>query len=87
MECIKLKVTTAEPIPIGLSFGEPLTLKLEMSGQGGAETYEGPYEVTPKRRDQFLATAKKLMSKDVTVFEIPWWETANPYGKTYVIGE
>ena len=35
----------------------------------GAETYDGPYEVTPKAWDeQVLETAHKLMTDDVTVF-------------------
>lgn len=49
--------------------------------------YEGPYEVTPSRAEQVLATEHRAMRWNVTVHEIPYYETSNPYGKTYVIGE
>ena len=55
----------------------------------GAETYEGPYEVTPKAWDeQVLETAHKLMTDDVTVFRVPYYETINLFdGKTAYIAE
>jgi hypothetical protein len=42
--------------------------------------YEGDYEVTPKVSEQTLPTAKKLMSKDVTIKEIPYFEVGNNSG-------
>lgn len=63
-----------------------ITMELTVGG-GGASYYEGEYEVTPKRVDQTLPTSQKTMRRDVLVHEIPWWETSNPHGKTYVIGE
>lgn len=55
----------------------------------GAETYDGPYEVTPKAWDeQILATDGKLMTDDVTVFRVPYYETVNLFdGKTAYIAE
>lgn len=55
----------------------------------GAETYDGPYEVTPKAWDeQVLETAHKLMTDDVTVFRVPYYETVNLFdGKTAYIAE
>ena len=55
----------------------------------GAETYDGPYEVTPKAWDeQVLETAHKLMTDDVTVFRVPYYETINLFdGKTAYIAE
>lgn len=47
--------------------------------------YEGEYTVIPKRREQVLATKHKSMRDDVTVTEIPYAETSNPYGSTYII--
>lgn len=49
--------------------------------------YEGDYTVTPRLYDQTLETADKVMSDDVTVYEIPVVYTSNLYGgQTVVIG-
>lgn len=49
------------------------------------EKYIGEYEVIPKTIIQYLYTKDKTMSKDVTVYEIPYQETANEYGTTVSI--
>lgn len=49
------------------------------------EKYIGEYEVTPKVIAQYLYTKDKTMSKDVTVYEIPYAETPNDYGTTVSI--
>ena len=53
-----------------------------------AETYDGAYEVTPKAFDEtVLETERKLMRHDVTVREIPYYETSNlSGGYTAIIG-
>lgn len=49
--------------------------------------YLGPYTAIPKIKEQKLLTKDKSMKDDVTVTEIPYSETDNPYGgKTIVIG-
>ena len=55
----------------------------------GGDAYEGPYEVTPRAHNEtILETRNKLMADNVTVLEIPYWETTNPDGKTvYIAGE
>lgn len=55
---------------------------------GGSEvpTYEGAYTVTPKIHEQSLATKNKRMKADVTIKEIPYYETSNISGKTVYIG-
>lgn len=55
----------------------------------GLELYGGPYEVTPKAwEEQILQTEGKLMSDDVTVFRVPYYETINLFdGKTAYIAE
>ena len=51
-----------------------------------APIYEGSYTVTPKAHtEQVLATDGKLMEDDVTVFEIPYFETSNLSGTTVYI--
>lgn len=52
-----------------------------------APPYEGEYDVTPKVSEQKLPTAKKLLSKDVTIKEIPYFEVSNESGgNTVFIG-
>lgn len=55
----------------------------------GLELYGGPYEVTPKAwEEQVLATEGKLMTDDVTVFKVPYYETSNIHdGLTVFIAE
>lgn len=49
------------------------------------DKYVGEYEIIPKTFTQFLDTKDKTMSKDVTVYEIPYTETTNEYGTTVSI--
>ena len=50
------------------------------------DAYEGSYVVTPKVTSQVLQTAHKLMASNVTVLEIPYFETSNQSGYTVYIG-
>lgn len=43
----------------------------------GVPKYPGPYEVTPHSYEQILETAQQMMLDNVTVHEIPYWETSN----------
>ena len=54
----------------------------------GGKPYEGEYEVTPSATEkQTLNTAQRLMSKDVVVHKIPYYETSNNSGgNTVFIG-
>ena len=55
---------------------------------GGYPTYKGPHEVTPKTKAQTLKTERKLVLSDITVLEVPYWETSNTSGKTaYIASE
>lgn len=49
------------------------------------DKYIGEYSVIPKTIIQYLYTKDKVMSNDVTVYEIPYHETANEYGTTVSI--
>ena len=44
------------------------------------EKYTGSYTATPDVEPVILQTKDKVMTDDVTVFKIPLWEVANPYG-------
>lgn len=45
-----------------------------------AKKYDGKYEVTPKFVPQTLNTADKMLTKDITIGEIPYTETPNSAG-------
>ena len=74
-----------------LSLGATLQKELEVSGNispgnytyndQDREYYTGSYQaVSSPREDQILPTAEKIMSNDVTVLKIPYYETINLSG-------
>lgn len=75
-----------------------ITGKLTLTGQkvqgtlsaktDSHEKYIGEYEITPKAySDQTLATANKIMSKNVTVYKVPYTEAHNESGTTVYIAK
>lgn len=46
--------------------------------------YEGEYGITPKIESQVLPTKNKVMTDDLTIREIPIYETSNQSGGTTV---
>ena len=49
--------------------------------------YDGDYIVTPKANEEVvLETSNKLLTDDITVLEIPYYETSNVSGYTVYIG-
>ena len=72
-----------------LNAGKGISGTLTIPSAVGVDIYTGPYEVTPKAWDeQTLETAHKLMTDDVTVFRVPYYETSNLFdGKTAYIAE
>ena len=51
----------------------------------GYKYFTGSYEVTPKVEAQTLETKDKLMSEDVHIKSIPYYEVSNPQGGTTII--
>lgn len=50
--------------------------------------YEGDYQITPRVEEQTMKTAQKMMTDDVTIHEIPYYETSNTSdGTTVYIGK
>ncbi|MBP3647192.1 MAG: hypothetical protein J6K55_12305 [Clostridia bacterium] len=45
-----------------------------------ADPYTGSYEITPKVDAQILPTAQKLMTEDLTVKAIPFFDVSNNSG-------
>lgn len=87
MEVLHLRIQPRAPVLRVAVHPRTPTLHLRIGEGHSVDWYGGPYEVTPKRQDQTLPTKDKTMREDVTVLEIPYYETANPYGTTYIIGE
>lgn len=67
---------------------EYLTIKgkLVAAGAGQADVYTGTYEVIPSVEVQTLETGQKFLLEDISVLEIPSYETSNLYGTTFIIG-
>ena len=62
---------------------EPVTVQVDAVTRTSANdipVYDGPYEATPKVEAQTLPTAKKLMTDDVTVHGVPFYEVSNDQG-------
>lgn len=74
---------------IGISSGVLHPMKIDTAIiQTGGDPYDGEYTVTPRVYAQTLATRYKTMRENVTVLEIPYYETTNPQGgSTVYIGE
>ncbi len=52
-----------------------------------AESYEGPYNITPLAfQEQEFETKDKILEENIKVKEIPYYETSNQYGDTVYIG-
>lgn len=60
-----------------------------INGGGQGEPYDGPYSVRPIVDDSIvLLTANRYLSRDVTVEQIPFYQTTNPAGGyTAIIGD
>ena len=71
---LKINTNSAE-ITLGIA-----ALQTVVSG----DLYEGEYVVTPDTIAQTLPTEKKTLMKDITVKEIPFFETGNTSGGTTV---
>lgn len=56
-------------------------------GSSEYDWYTGDYSVIPKVTSQSLATAKKLMSRNVEIKSIPFYEVSNTKGTTVYIGD
>ncbi|MDO4292047.1 MAG: hypothetical protein Q4C65_02340 [Eubacteriales bacterium] len=61
------------------------SLNGQLSGTSDRNPYTGDYEVVPSAvDDRILATASKVLSKDIVVKKIPYSETSNTADGTTV---
>lgn len=56
------------------------------SGTGDYDIYDGKYEIIPNSATQTLPTRNKLLTTDITIEKIPYFETSNTSGTTVYIG-
>ncbi len=86
-EVIKLSGTISlrESLSATLSVHDSIVAEIGIPESVGSHPYEGDYVVKPKMHEEtVLATNGKLMNDDVTVLEIPYFETSNLSGGTTV---
>ena len=49
--------------------------------------YEGTYTVTPNKDEQVIDTDYRLLTQDLTIKGIPYYEVSNESGITVIIGD
>lgn len=82
----------AEPlevyIPLKVEEEIQINLKVDESGGGGEyPIYTGDTTVTPLVHQSVeLQTRNKAVLSNIVVEEIPYYETSNPKGTTFIIG-
>lgn len=85
-----LRLTIQQDPALSLAVGQNPTLGVSVaeSIRGGSyPDYTGAYEITPTTEEQTLETRRRVMADNVTVHEIPYYETTNESGGyTVIIG-
>ena len=67
-----------------LSKNEELTATLSAEIEN---RYEGSYTFTPSKEDQTIDTDYRLLTQDLTIKGIPYYEVSNEHGITIIIGD
>lgn len=87
---ITIPLTVSEDVDISLGVTEQqeqITLTVTEGGGSEYPYYVGETTVIPKvREDVELQTAQKALLENIVVKEIPYYETSNVKGKTFIIG-
>lgn len=79
-------ISNTVQISADMSGAVGLSADITIPDQTGGVPYEGDYTVTPKAHEAtILPTTGKTMTNDVTVIEIPYYETSNVSGSTVYI--
>lgn len=76
-------------IPLKIKEPELIKLKISEGGGGGGDYpyYSGEVVVTPKVKESVeLNTKDTIVLQNITVNEIPYYETSNVKGTTFIIG-
>lgn len=84
---IPLKVVESEEINLNVKQSEEIQLTVKESGGGEYPIYTGQVVVTPKVRETTeLETRNTSVLQNIVVEEIPYYETSNVKGTTFIIG-
>lgn len=89
---IKIPLTVKEDRPFKMKVENDSTIKLKVdnyTGGGGGDypIYDGPTIVTPLVHESVsLPTKNTSVLSNIVVSEIPYYETSNEKGKTFIIG-
>ena len=70
---VKVSIIPQEPVNVQVG-------AVTRTSANDIPVYDGPYEAIPKVEAQTLTTAKKLMTDDVTVHGVPFYEVSNDQG-------
>ena len=70
---VKVSIIPQEPVNVQVG-------AVTRTSANDIPVYDGPYEAIPKVEAQTLPTAKKLMTDDVTVHGVPFYEVSNDQG-------
>ena len=83
------KLSPRSGIVGGLTGRGSISGSVSPAGRDNREKYTGEYVVTPHtKNEQVLDTAEKVMTDDVHVLKVPYFETSNQSnGYTVYIGE
>ena len=85
-----LRLTIQQDAALALTVGQNPVLGVSVAESirgGDYPDYTGAYEVTPTTAAQTLETQNRVMAENVTVNEIPYYETTNESGGyTVIIG-
>lgn len=84
---IPLKVNVDVDISLGVTEQEQVKLVIAEGGGSEYPYYVGETTVTPKVNEAVeLETARTTLLENIVVEEIPYYETSNVKGKTFIIG-
>ena len=78
------KLSSENVIEVSLRTKCSVTGVVAVNVNGGTERYTGEYEVTPLVTSQVLETKQKLMTDDLKIKEIPFFNVSNTSGGTTV---
>lgn len=85
MSDLKFTLDSANNLSFSLGNDENMAFGISTPHVIDADVYDDAYEITPKTYTQKLETKSKLMKDDITVLEIPYFETSNEDGTTVYI--
>lgn len=78
--------TTCELVGTLSSSTCELVGEVSKASSAGYDTYKGDYEIVPKITSQTIYTEDKIMTENLSINPIPYYEVSNNSGQTIIIG-